>query len=324
MARILSRTRDGIDRVTRIVHSLRGMARTDAPQRQEARIPDLINNSLEILHGKFKRLGVVVEQTHDPNPVVSCVPTQISQVVLNLLVNAFQAIEASPTAADGRIDIRTARVGAEMLLEIKDNGTGIKPEHLTRLFDPFFTTKDVGEGTGLGLSISHHIISAHGGRIEVDSQAGRRNLFSHLSAPERRREISHERKPRNTRCWSSMTRWTSATPSTICCAANSTCCKARSAEEGLQLMRENEVHIIMTDQRMPKVTGVELLKSIRTGHPQAIRMLFTGYADMDSVIAAINQGHIFKFLKKPWQPEELEKPCARPPRNMNAWSTMRT
>ncbi len=83
--------------------------------------------------------------------------------------------------------------------------------------------------------------------------------------------------------------------------------KARSAEEGLKLMRDNEVHIIMTDQRMPKVSGVELLKSIRAGHPQAIRMLFTGYADLDSVIAAINQGHIFRFLKKPWQPDELEE-----------------
>ena len=83
--------------------------------------------------------------------------------------------------------------------------------------------------------------------------------------------------------------------------------KARSAEEGMKLMRENEVHIIMTDQRMPKVTGVELLKSIRAGHPQAIRMLFTGYADFDSIIAAINQGHIFNFLKKPWRPEDLEQ-----------------
>jgi response regulator RpfG family c-di-GMP phosphodiesterase len=83
--------------------------------------------------------------------------------------------------------------------------------------------------------------------------------------------------------------------------------KARSAEEGLKLMCDNEVHIIMTDQRMPKVSGVELLRSIRSGHPQAVRMLFTGYADLDSVIAAINQGHIFRFLKKPWQPAELEE-----------------
>jgi two-component system, NtrC family, sensor kinase len=176
LARILSRTRDGIERVTRIVHSLRGMARTDAPKRQEARLPDMINNSLEILHGKYKRLGVVVEQAHDPNPVVPCVPTQISQVVLNLLVNAFQAIEASKRT-DGRIDIHTCRQDGEMLLEIKDNGGGIKSEHLPRLFDPFFTTKDVGEGTGLGLSISHHIISAHGGRIEVDPKSGEGTCF---------------------------------------------------------------------------------------------------------------------------------------------------
>src|SRR6185503_9282408 len=59
-------------------------------------------------------------------------------------------------------------------------------------------------------------------------------------------------------------------------------------------------------QRMPKITGVELLAKIRQRHPHAVRMLFTGYADLDSVIAAINQGHIFRFLKKPWQPEELE------------------
>jgi two-component system NtrC family sensor kinase len=176
MARILSRTRDGIDRVTRIVHSLRGMARTDPPHRQETCIPELINNSLEILHGKLKRLGVVVEQQHDPNPIVACVPTQISQVVLNLLVNAFQAIEASGRQ-DGRIDIRTARLGEDFLLEIQDNGGGVRQEHLSRLFDPFFTTKDVGEGTGLGLSISHHIISAHGGRIEVDTKSGERTCF---------------------------------------------------------------------------------------------------------------------------------------------------
>jgi two-component system NtrC family sensor kinase len=176
LARILSRSRDGIERVTRIVHSLRGLARTDAPQRQDVRIPDLVNGTLEILHGKYKRLGIVVEQQHDPLPVVPCVPTQISQVVLNLLVNAFQAIEAT-NRRDGRITIRTARRGADLLLEIKDNGGGIKPEHRARLFDPFFTTKEVGEGTGLGLSISHHIITAHGGRIEVGSIPNEETCF---------------------------------------------------------------------------------------------------------------------------------------------------
>jgi response regulator RpfG family c-di-GMP phosphodiesterase len=81
--------------------------------------------------------------------------------------------------------------------------------------------------------------------------------------------------------------------------------KAASSEDGARLMREHDVHIIMTDQRMPRVTGVELLKNVRTKYPQAVRLLFTGFADLEAIIEAINQGHIFKFVKKPWQPEEL-------------------
>ena len=81
--------------------------------------------------------------------------------------------------------------------------------------------------------------------------------------------------------------------------------KAHSGQEGYQLMQEEEVHIIMTDQRMPKVSGVELLTKVKAKNPQAVRMLFTGYADLESIIAAINQGHVYQFLKKPWQPEEL-------------------
>ena len=81
--------------------------------------------------------------------------------------------------------------------------------------------------------------------------------------------------------------------------------KAHGAEEGFKIMREEEVHIIMTDQRMPQITGVELLKKIKARNPKAVRMLFTGYADLESIIAAINQGHIYQFLRKPWQPEDL-------------------
>jgi response regulator RpfG family c-di-GMP phosphodiesterase len=81
--------------------------------------------------------------------------------------------------------------------------------------------------------------------------------------------------------------------------------KAHSADEGYRIMLEEEVHIVMSDQRMPQISGVELLTKVKARHPQAIRMLFTGFADLESVIAAINQGHVYQFLKKPWQPEEL-------------------
>jgi response regulator RpfG family c-di-GMP phosphodiesterase len=82
--------------------------------------------------------------------------------------------------------------------------------------------------------------------------------------------------------------------------------KAHSAEEGYRIMQEEEVHIVMSDQRMPQITGVELLAKVKSKYPHAVRMLFTGFADLESIIAAINQGHIFGFLKKPWQPEALE------------------
>ena len=82
--------------------------------------------------------------------------------------------------------------------------------------------------------------------------------------------------------------------------------KANSGQEAFRLMQEEEIHLIMTDQRMPQITGVELLTRVKSRNPQAVRMLFTGYADLESIIAAINQGHIFQFLKKPWQAEELE------------------
>ena len=81
--------------------------------------------------------------------------------------------------------------------------------------------------------------------------------------------------------------------------------KAHSAQEGFRLMQEEEVHIVMSDQRMPQISGVELLTGVKARHPQAIRMLFTGFAELESVIAAVNQGHIFQFVRKPWQPEEL-------------------
>ena len=81
--------------------------------------------------------------------------------------------------------------------------------------------------------------------------------------------------------------------------------KAHSAEAGYELMQQEEVHIVMSDQRMPQISGIQLLTKLKARHPHAIRMLFTGFADLESIIAAINQGHVFQFLKKPWQPEEL-------------------
>jgi two-component system, response regulator PhcR len=81
---------------------------------------------------------------------------------------------------------------------------------------------------------------------------------------------------------------------------------ATRAEDGLRLLRENEVHVVMSDQRMPGVSGVEFLARVRAERPDAIRLLFTGYADLKAVIDAINEGHVYRYITKPWDPEELQ------------------
>jgi signal transduction histidine kinase len=105
-----------------------------------------------------------------------CAPAQINQVVLNLLVNAMQAIEQTGRNF-GRVTIATRQEGGNVLLEVGDDGCGIPEEIRAKIFDPFFTTKPVGQGTGLGLAISQGIVADHDGRIEVESTPGRGSLF---------------------------------------------------------------------------------------------------------------------------------------------------
>jgi DNA-binding NtrC family response regulator len=80
---------------------------------------------------------------------------------------------------------------------------------------------------------------------------------------------------------------------------------ATSAYEGIQVLRRQPIHVVLTDQRMPQTTGVEFLKQVRGEHPDAIRLIFTGYADIKAVIDAINQGNVYRYLTKPWDPDEL-------------------
>src|SRR5437763_361997 len=78
------------------------------------------------------------------------------------------------------------------------------------------------------------------------------------------------------------------------------------ATEGFRLMESQEVHVVMSDQRMPEMTGVQFLNRVRGDHPEAIRLLFTGYADLRAVIDAINQGNVYRYITKPWDPDELQ------------------
>ncbi|MEP6990801.1 MAG: PAS domain S-box protein [bacterium] len=160
-------------RAAKIVSSLLTFARQQPAERSATRLNDIVTDTLELRRYALRTAGIVVTLELDGAlPVTWADPFQLQQVVLNLVVNAEQALTG--TGAEGRITVRTARAGGgtTLVLSIADNGPGIARDQLARIFNPFFTTKPVGEGTGLGLSISDGIVHEHGGRFRVDSTPG--------------------------------------------------------------------------------------------------------------------------------------------------------
>ncbi len=166
--------RGGIQRVTKIVQTLRNFARTGLDDEMlPCRIDDVIDEAILIVHNESE---FVLDFLHEPGDCgdIICNRGQIGQVFLNLFVNAIQAIRAQQRQQKGCIRVRSRPVDGGVEVVVEDDGPGIPDATKMRIFDPFFTTKDVGQGTGLGLSISHDIIARkHGGVMRVeDSPSG--------------------------------------------------------------------------------------------------------------------------------------------------------
>ncbi len=172
LADLIRESRDGLERVRKIVSDLKDFSRVDQAQWQDADLNAGIECTLNVVWNELKYKAEVV-RAYDPSlPRVACLPAQINQVVMNLLVNAAHAI-----AERGVITVRTGHDAEWVWIEVEDSGSGMPPEVQKHIFDPFYTTKPVGKGTGLGLSISYDIVRKHGGRIEVRSEPGQGSCF---------------------------------------------------------------------------------------------------------------------------------------------------
>jgi len=177
----IEQTQVGIERVSKIISAMKDFAH---PEQREKIYADL-NHGIEVTAAISKNEWKYVadlEMKLDPNlPAISCIPDEINQVILNLIINAVHAIQLAiqkDSGLKGQIIIETKHDAQNVELKISDTGTGIKQEHLSRIFDPFFTTKEVGKGTGQGLSIAHDIIvNKHKGSITVESVYGKGTAF---------------------------------------------------------------------------------------------------------------------------------------------------
>ncbi len=168
---LLDESSDGIARVRRIVQDLKDFSHVDQGEWVLADLNRGLDSTLNVVNNEIKYKAEVVKEYGDL-PMVRCLPSQLNQVFMNLLVNAAHAIDRQ-----GVITVRTGCAGDEVWIEVADTGHGMPESLLNRIFDPFFTTKPVGKGTGLGLSISYGIVRKHGGRIEVRSELEKGSVF---------------------------------------------------------------------------------------------------------------------------------------------------
>ena len=177
-AKAVRESLEGAERIRHIVQDLRAFSHQDTDRSVEADLNQALDSTANIVWTMMKH-SVVLTKEYRELPPVLCRPMQLKQVFMNLLINAYQAIEARGNEAGfrGEIRLRTEPWGDGVRITVDDNGAGIAPEHLDRIFDPFFTTKEVGVGTGLGLSTSFSIVRRHGGSLRAESRPGEGTRF---------------------------------------------------------------------------------------------------------------------------------------------------
>jgi two-component system NtrC family sensor kinase len=300
-------------RAAKIVSHLLTFARQQPAERTETDLNAVVADTLELRRYALRSLGIDVVLGLDPAlPHSWADGFQLQQVLLNLLVNAEQAL----AAWDGprRITVGTARVGDQLELTVADTGPGIALEKRDRIFNPFFTTKSVGQGTGLGLSISDGIAREHGGRIRVESQPGEGAKFiveiplmnvpsAPTAAPEEPR--SEANAPRRVLIVDDEPSMRSAMSAFLRSLGH----EVKVASGGLEarhLLANEEFDAILLDLRMADVGGDVLYHELRSRDPrQAGRVVFvTGDTQSDAAQRFLSDAGR-PSLSKPFQLDDL-------------------
>jgi len=292
-------------------------------------INQIVGNTEKMLRRLIKEnieFTVALDPELDP---VKADPGQIEQIVLNLVVNARDAM---PNGGKLRIQTknvslnsRSASVGASVsssqfiTLEVADTGTGMDEQTQAHIFEPFFTTKAAGQGTGLGLATVYGIVKQSNGHIEVQSTVGRGSSFKiYLPVVEEeeanRESTRHAAKPAFSGETVLVVEDARPLRDLICEALSSSGCtvvSARDAQEALQIIRRQEgpVDLLLTDVVMPGMNGPALAKEVRSLRPQTKILYMTGYSGEFLRADMLTPG--VSFIQKPFAPADLARKVSK-------------
>jgi two-component system NtrC family sensor kinase len=306
------------DRASKIVSNLLTFARRRKAQKEQANLNTLIERVLELRNYDLRVRNIEIDIEMDPDlPETMLDTNQVQQVLLNIIINAEQAMRSE--SGDGRLRIGTKAQRGSIVASFTDTGPGMSAETLRRIFDPFFTTKDAGDGTGLGLTISYGIIEDHGGRIWAESEVGRGTTF-------------YIELPMVSRAGASPAAETPAAPAEAPSGSgrrvlvvddedsikelltnvlemdNHRVVLASNGKEALDLVQREPFDLIISDIKMPVMGGAELYQRLQDErHPLASRLIFVTGDTVAAETRAFLQGVQNPVLSKPFRLRDVRE-----------------
>jgi two-component system NtrC family sensor kinase len=309
------------DRAAGVVSDLRQLARETQADSQQGSVDvnELVRHVVKVRRYALDTSNIELHEELEADlPRVLAVRGDLEQVVLNLVVNAEQAMRKGP--GDRRLVLRTRSTPDGVAIDVLDTGVGIPSHHLERIYDPFFTTKDPGEGTGLGLSLVHSIVREHGGEIRVASDPGRGTQFR-VELPRGPADAEHARAPEVPR--RSTTGGLSVLVVDDEAAIREVTARflrrrghrvdtAAEGGEALEKLAAAPYDVLVSDLRMPGIDGEALLQRLRALDPERRpkMVIVTGDIDASRSVAATSHPGV-PVLIKPVRLQELAEVVER-------------
>ena len=308
----------GADMVKQILTFARG----NQGKRTVMQVKHLLKDIEHFAKGTFPKSIAIQRNLPQDLLTISADPTQMHQVLMNLVVNARDAMPNGGTitiAAQNlyidesyaKMNIE-AKIGNYVVVTIADTGTGIPPEVIERVFDPFFTTKEVGKGTGLGLSTVIGIVKNHGGFIEVSSQLGKGSQFKVYlpSTQERRIEVAQE----NVALLGNSELILVVDDEPVICEILKTTLESQNfevftAQDGIEaiatyVQNKKKIRLVLIDMMMPEMDGATAISTLQQLNPQVQVIAMSGLASTEALAQAASNG-IQGFLAKPFNNSDL-------------------
>ncbi len=282
---------EGTKRMAALTASLRSTSRKAGNATQLVDLNTVLRRAEVVVHPQFKhRAELVVEQ--GSLPTVSVDPGRMLQVLINLLMNALQAV-----GKNGRVVLRSRTEGGFAVVDVEDNGPGVPREIAAKIFEPFFTTKPEGEGTGIGLSISRQIVAEHGGELTFTTERGQGTCF-HVRLPSAGTEETKEKAKATVLVVDDEPALARAVATLL--HQDFEVVMASSAADALKVAEGRRLDLILTDFAMPQQDGLSLVAALRDRGQSAPAALITAFPEDAGVEEALRRGVITRVIAKPW------------------------